>query len=523
MSLVTKMLCCFLLTFNYFNQILANPAASIITRKALKSKRDLADFSLKIFDVDWNKAYFEIIDDKKTTFNYEISFSLSSHDSITGDINLKSHFYIQTNPINLIQKEEEITQKNSFVPDQDKDPNGEFYNDWQRMYIRRKNYTDIHVFPINDLEPNRAYKILFKINCTRAHLSMSLLPNQDINTESSIKSFSFKFKTLFDPNLVKSITCSNSTNLDPELLNLLSCYEEKSNCTKCKPYCYKVPRYENPTLCWPCPCDQLRSSGVCSIKKPGNFEPEEIKCEKCKPPYTGPLCDQCQNEGFDYYKNDIGECVKCNCNNNSYFDYYRIINSSDLRKCNSNGFCHSCLYNTSGKHCEICANGFEGDALKRTCQPIGKSTKMMKNPTDEQHSSRNLALFAFYIFLALFIILSFFVCLKIKLEVSPLKNDQNQWFHNCCLFLNRTRKRACSYFENIRFIGIFCRLINKSSGSNTNSLYNHTRLNDDDRLNLAEHSVFDDNLFDDAFVYNPRDDLDFNANKNPYKSLTVKT
>lgn len=522
MNLVTKMVCYFVFTLIFLNQILSEPT----TRNSQKSKRDLDDFSLSIFDVDWNKAYFEIVDDKKTTFNYDISYSLSSHDSINGDINFKSKLYIQTNPISLIEKEEKINQKNSFVPDQDKDPNGEFYNDWQIMNIRRKNYTDIHVFHINDLEPNRSYKILFKINCTRAHLSMSLLPNQDISTESSIKNFYFKFKTLFDPNLVKSITCNNLSNSDPKLMNLLSCYVEKSDCTACKPHCYKVPRYEQPILCWPCPCDQSRSNGICSVKREGNFEPEEIICEKCKPPYTGPLCDQCQNEGFDFYKNDVGECVKCNCNNNSYFDYYRIKNSSDLRKCNSNGFCHSCLYNTSGKHCEQCANGFEGDALKRTCRPIGKSTKIMINPTDDQHSSKNLALFAFYIFLVLFIILSFLVCLKIKLEAIPLKNDQNQcfiWFGNCCLVINRTRKRAYSYLENSRFFGIFNRFLNKSSGSNSNSMYSHTRLNDDDRLNLAEHPVFDDNLFDDAFVYNPKDDLDFNGNKNPYKSLTVKT
>lgn len=496
----------------YFNKI------SSLWAIESRTKRDVADFSLRIFDVDSNKAYFEIVDDKKTTFNYEISYFLSSNDPFNGDITLRSHFSLQTNPVNLIEKEENIKNDRNLVPNNDLDHSGEFYNDWQIKNIRNKNYTDIHVFHINDLEPNRSYKIFFKINCTRAHLSLSLLPEQNISSQFSTKTFSFKFKTLFDPKLVESFSCSNSSN-SSELSDLLSCYVEKTDCTQCKSHCYQVPSYSKPILCWPCPCDLSRSNGMCIVKKGENFEPEEIKCERCKPPYTGPLCDQCLNEGFDYYKNDLGECVACNCNNNSYFDSFRMVNSSELRKCNSNGFCHSCMYNTSGQHCDKCANGFEGDALKRTCQPIVKTIKIVETSKDQQHSYRNLALFAFYIFLVLFIILSVFVCIKIKLESTPLKNDQIHlisWFGDCFLILKRTKNRASAYLRNLRFFA-------NSTGTNSNSIYNRARLNDDDRLNLAEHPVFDDNLIDDAFVYNPADDFDTNRNKNPYTNLTVKT
>ncbi|RNA11969.1 hypothetical protein BpHYR1_021789, partial [Brachionus plicatilis] len=187
MITVLKQLLCSILLSTFFSHI--SPE---------KSKRDLADFSLKIVNVEWNKAFFEIVDDKKTTFNYDISYSLSSHDPIQGDITLKSHLSLQTNPIALVEKEEKIAPQNNFVLDQQKDPNGEFYNEWQKMNIRKKNYTDIHVFHISDLEPNRSYRIQFKLNCTRAHLTLSLLPDQNLTSQSNVKTFSFKFKTLFD-------------------------------------------------------------------------------------------------------------------------------------------------------------------------------------------------------------------------------------------------------------------------------------------------------------------------------------
>ncbi|RNA21946.1 hypothetical protein BpHYR1_022267, partial [Brachionus plicatilis] len=202
-------------------------------------------------------------------------------------------------------------------------------------------------------------------------------------------------------------------------------------------------------------------------------------------------------------------------------------NGSELRKCNSNGFCHSCLYNTSGKHCDECARGFEGDALKRTCQPVGKTTKMVIDPLDQQHAYKTLALFAFYIFIVLFVVLSIFVCIKIKIESTPLKNDQSHlllsWFGQCCMALNRARRRAGAYIQSQRLFGFCGHVTTNSASLNSNSIYNRARLNDDDRLNLAEHPVFDDNLLDDAFVYNPSDGFDSNERKNPYTSLTVKT
>lgn len=90
---------------------------------------------------------------------------------------------------------------------------------------------------------------------------------------------------------------------------------------------------QKPILCEACPCDTSRSTGECFVEQTSSDNGyQQIKCKQCKEPYIGPACNDCQNEGIDYYKNEHGECVKCFCNNNAALD---LNPNSKRRKCQS--------------------------------------------------------------------------------------------------------------------------------------------------------------------------------------------
>ncbi|XP_016130653.1 multiple epidermal growth factor-like domains protein 9 [Sinocyclocheilus grahami] len=82
-------------------------------------------------------------------------------------------------------------------------------------------------------------------------------------------------------------------------------------------------------------------------------------CVQCKPEYQGPNCEQC-SDGF-YNADSI--CLPCNCSGNGDPHISPQICHPDT------GHCLSCINNTTGLHCERCAEGFTGDALARNCTP----------------------------------------------------------------------------------------------------------------------------------------------------------
>ncbi|KAL7397953.1 hypothetical protein ABVT39_002224 [Epinephelus coioides] len=119
------------------------------------------------------------------------------------------------------------------------------------------------------------------------------------------------------------------------------------------------------------------SSCPCPLRVPSNNFAEgcvqrgdRMQC-LCMPGYAGPHCERCA-PGF--YGNPMvlgSRCQLCNCNDNTdpnmlFTDCHPLT-----------GECLSCMHNTAGPHCDICAPGYYGDAInaknctKCSCSPCG--------------------------------------------------------------------------------------------------------------------------------------------------------
>ncbi|XP_029566059.1 multiple epidermal growth factor-like domains protein 9 isoform X2 [Salmo trutta] len=162
--------------------------------------------------------------------------------------------------------------------------------------------------------------------------------------------------------------CNNHSNYcHPQSGICLNCQGNTKGpgCEECKYNFYRRPGTALTEVCVPCPCSSVTSSGSCHIDPRG-----QSVCDQCKPEYQGPHCDQCRG-GF-YNADSI--CLPCNCSGNAE-------PGTSPRICNpETGHCLSCVNNTSGKHCERCAEGYVGSAIIHSCKAI-------VTPTPEQNTT----------------------------------------------------------------------------------------------------------------------------------------
>lgn len=153
-----------------------------------------------------------------------------------------------------------------------------------------------------------------------------------------------------------------------------SCDEITGECLNCKhhtdgPYCSQcLPGfYGDPTKgtsddCQPCACPLHMPSN--------NFSPTchldrslGLICDECPVGYTGPRCERCAEGYFGQPSVPGGSCQPCQCNDNLDFS---IPGSCD----SLSGSCLICKPGTTGQYCELCADGYFGDAVDaKNCQP----------------------------------------------------------------------------------------------------------------------------------------------------------
>ncbi|XP_028733209.1 laminin subunit alpha-2 isoform X7 [Peromyscus leucopus] len=158
-----------------------------------------------------------------------------------------------------------------------------------------------------------------------------------------------------------------------------SCDDITGECLNCKdhtggPYCNEcLPGfYGDPTRgtsedCQPCACPLNIPSN--------NFSPTchldrslGLICDECPVGYTGPRCERCAEGYFGQPSIPGGSCQPCQCNDNLDFS---IPGSCD----SLSGSCLICKPGTTGRYCELCADGYFGDAVDaKNCQPCHCNT-----------------------------------------------------------------------------------------------------------------------------------------------------
>ncbi|KAM7405319.1 hypothetical protein PAMP_012591 [Pampus punctatissimus] len=139
------------------------------------------------------------------------------------------------------------------------------------------------------------------------------------------------------------------------------------SCSSC-PCPLRVP--SNNPFYWTIYVNNSSFISLCSFAEGCVQKSDGMQC-LCMPGYAGPHCERCAP---GYYGNPMvlgSSCQTCHCNGNTdtnmlFTDCHPLT-----------GECLSCMHNTAGPHCDICAPGYYGDAItaknctKCSCSPCG--------------------------------------------------------------------------------------------------------------------------------------------------------
>ncbi|KAJ1145376.1 hypothetical protein NDU88_011663 [Pleurodeles waltl] len=148
--------------------------------------------------------------------------------------------------------------------------------------------------------------------------------------------------------------CNNhSENCDLLTGKCVGCKDNTigDHCEECETSFYRSQNVSLSEKCSQCPCSKALSNGSCHQKSGA------VICDRCKTGYVGPHCEKCDN---GYYMRDT-VCMKCDCNGN-----VNPLTTPSI--CDpATGACLNCTNNTTGRKCELCKEGYIGQASARNC------------------------------------------------------------------------------------------------------------------------------------------------------------
>ena len=167
----------------------------------------------------------------------------------------------------------------------------------------------------------------------------------------------------------KCIPCEcneHSSTCDQETGTCSGCMHntQGDQCDECTVGFYGDATQGSPDDCQPCPCPDPsgpRKFGSACEVTPSNA----VVCTSCFPGHTGPNCEICMDGYFGDplgARGNVSGCSDCSCNGN--------IDLQVTGNCDSEtGECLKCIGNTGGRFCQICKEGYFGDAvIAKNCQ-----------------------------------------------------------------------------------------------------------------------------------------------------------
>ena len=162
-----------------------------------------------------------------------------------------------------------------------------------------------------------------------------------------------------------------SENCDPETGVCTDCnnFTTGGSCEFCQIGTYGNPLQQIP--CQLCPCPLTSEPGQFSTNCSFSETLNDVICFDCPHGHTGFQCESCIS---GYFGDPTGHitgvstmCSDCQCNGNIDFDNPEACD-------NTSGICLQCVNNTSGDQCEVCSDGYYGDAINaKNCSGKFKS------------------------------------------------------------------------------------------------------------------------------------------------------
>eukprot|EP00118_Oscarella_pearsei_P025062 m.307415 g.307415 ORF g.307415 m.307415 type:complete len:2013 (+) comp42255_c0_seq1:49-6087(+) len=189
-------------------------------------------------------------------------------------------------------------------------------------------------------------------------------------------------------------SCSNhSETCDPETAVCIGCRDDTAgdHCEVCAAGFYGNATQGTANDCTACPCPGTSEGemfgSTCALVN------GDIICSNCSRGHEGNQCERCMDGFFGDPQGLRGggstSCEDCRCNGN--------IDSMATGNCNTAGKCLKCIYNTEGRSCQRCKDGYfgnaniQGNCTQCDCHPDGVETGVCNDRTGVCMCKENVA------------------------------------------------------------------------------------------------------------------------------------